>query len=553
MVEQKVPKKLPIGIQTFENIIQDNYLYVDKTKYLVELIDDGKVYFLSRPRRFGKSLTLSTFDALFSGKEELFRGLDAEEFFGRAEYRVSPVVRLDLSQVGASGGIDALEDGLKLQVMRNAERHSVAISALAMKHAQTAFDELLYRVFKALGPAVVLIDEYDKPVLDVMHDPAKAEDVRVVMRDFYTQIKAQDASLRFVFMTGITKFSKMGVFSAMNSLEDISMEERYGTMLGYTGGELENYFAPYIDEMAESCGYGREELLAEIRDYYDGFSFDGETMLYNPFSTLNLFRKKKFLNFWFETGTPSYIAQYMKDRKLTVDEFRGVGVSRDFAASPGAIENADAKSFLYQSGYLTLRPGVINDYSLDYPNHEVLASMSRLLTENILGSREEAESAAQRVKQCLYEGSVDGFVGMLNRLLAAIPYDDYERAARKTIEYRGYRMDAGEWLYRSTLLSYLIGMGLDVEAEPHTSGGRADMRIKFKGRVWIIELKVARGEAGAKKSADEAMEQISSKGYAERYEGAILLSCAIDDERRAITEYRTNAGKPFAVDCCGKA
>ncbi|MDR1979655.1 MAG: ATP-binding protein [Synergistaceae bacterium] len=542
MPEHKKPKKLPIGIQTFEKLRKDRYLYVDKTKYLVELIDAGSFYFLSRPRRFGKSLTVSAFDALFSGKKELFRGLDAEEFFERAEYRASPVVRLDLSQVGAHKGFETLEDGLKLQVIRNAERHSVAISALAMKHAQTAFNELLYRISEASGPAVVLVDEYDKPVLDVMHDPEKAEEARTVMREFYTQIKALDASLRFVFMTGITKFSKMGVFSAMNNLKDISMTDRYATMLGYTQDELERDFGLHIDRAAEKLGVSREKLLEQIKDYYDGFSFDGNSRLYNPFSTLNFFDEQAFNNFWFETGTPSYIAGYMKDKKLTVDEFRGRGVSRDFATSPGAIENATAESFLYQSGYLTLRPGVADDYSLDYPNQEVLTSMSRLLTENILGSRSEAESSAQNMKQCLYNGDADGAVQEFNRLLASISYDDFAGAAAKTIRLRGYKMDAGEWLYRSTLLSYLIGMGLDVEAEPHTSGGRADMRIKFKGRVWIIELKVAQGGAAAKKSADEAMEQILGKGYAKRYGNAIALSCVIDNEKRAITEYRTRGG-----------
>jgi hypothetical protein len=218
-------------------------------------------------------------------------------------------------------------------------------------------------------------------------------------------------------------------------------------------------------------------------------------------------------------------------------------VSSDFAASPGEIENATAASFLYQSGYLSLRPGTIDDYSLDYPNFEVLSSMSSLLADNILGSKDESSYSRRALRQSIIEGDADGVVAEFNRLLAAIPYDDYSAAARHAVKCGRLDMDAGEWLYRSTLLSYLIGMGLDVEAEPHSSGGRADLRIDFRGQIWIIEIKVAKDGASVVASADEAMAQIISKGYAERYEGATLLAIAIDNTRRAITEFRTNLSK----------
>jgi hypothetical protein len=302
-------------------------------------------------------------------------------------------------------------------------------------------------------------------------------------------------------------------------------------------------FDGYLDKTSVELELSRDELIAKIRDYYDGFSFDGKHRLYNPFSTLNFFDEPRFRNYWFESGTPEFIARYMKDRRLTVEEFRGVEVSRDFASSPGEIENATATSFLYQSGYLTLRPGRTLDYSLDYPNREVFVAMSSLLTANILGVAEVNNSQAC-FKQALLDKDASGVVAEFNRLLEAIPYDDYTGAAQKTVRSHRPEMDAGEWLYRSTLLSYLHGMGLDVEAELHSGRGRADMRVRFRDRVWVMELKVARGEAETKKSADEAMKQIVEMGYANRYEEAILLALAIDDERRCITEFRATATAP---------
>ena len=231
----------------------------------------------------------------------------------------------------------------------------------------------------------------------------------------------------------------------------------------------------------------------------------------------------------------------MKDRKLTVEQFRGFEVSRDFASYPGEIENSTAAGFLYQSGYLSLRPGLIDDYSLDYPNREVHSAMSALLTQNLLGA-ESSIGSGPLMKKFLMELDAEGVVEEFNQLLAAIPYDDYAAAASGAVRRGGLRMGPGEWLYRSTLLSFLYGIGLDVEAEPHTSKGRADMLVKFRGRVWVMELKVAKKGEDAGKLADAALSQIIEKGYADRFGDAVLLGLAIDDERRSIGEYRVKNG-----------
>jgi hypothetical protein len=379
------------------------------------------------------------------------------------------------------------------------------------------------------------VDEYDKPILDNLHDTEKTEAFRVVLRNFYTRIKAAGSHVHFVFITGISKFTKVGVFSAMNNLVDISMDGKYAAMLGYTEEELLSRFDGYIEETAVILGKTKDGIITELRDYYDGFSFDGATRLYNPFSTLNFFREPTFRNYWFESGTPSFIASYMKDRSLTVEQFRGLDVSKDFVSYPGEIETATAASFLYQSGYLSLRPGVIDDYSLDYPNYEVLSAMSALLTANILGGRAESEDSRRVFRRHLIAGDVSGVVEEFNRLLAAIPYDDYIGGAQSAA--RNFGVVAGEWLYRSVLLSYLYGMGLDVEAEPHTSRGRADILVKFRKRAWILELKVAKNGEYAGKSADACLAQILEKGYADPFDEAVLLGLAIDDKQRAITKY----------------
>jgi hypothetical protein len=530
----KLPK-LPIGIQTFEEIRNENYLYVDKTKYLIDLIDAGKTYFLSRPRRFGKSLTVSTFDALFSGKRELFHGLYAEEFFQRPDYAIHPVVKLDMSRLAVKQGIDGIFPSITRQLKRNAERHGVELSE-GLPH--DVFGELLVSIAKKKGAAVVLVDEYDKPILDLLDRPDESEKVRDILRDFYTQIKSEDESLRFVFMTGISKFSKMGVFSAMNNLKDISMKGEYATMLGYTEDEMSRYFKDYIEKTAVTMRKSQEEVVVQMRDYYDGFSFDGKTRLYNPFSTLNFFDDAMFKNYWFETGTPSFLAKYMKDRCLTVEQFRGIEASLNFASAPGEIEDATAASFLYQSGYLSLRPGRVLEYSLDYPNREVLVSMSSLLTANILGDRGAADASVSALRNALEKGDASGIVREFNRLLAKIPYDDYTASNKENFDIRYPGTNFGEWLYRSTLLSYLYGAELRVEAELHGHRGRADMVVECGGRVWVMELKVAKKGEDAGKLAEAALSQILEMGYAAPFENAESLGLAIDHERRRITEFR---------------
>ena len=374
--------KLPLGIQTFEKLRKDGNVYVDKTQYLVNLIDNGSIYFLSRPRRFGKSLAVTTFDSLFSGDKELFKGLYAEEFLNRVDFEPSPVIRLDMSKITTHQGIEVIEAELKYITIDLANRMGIEVPKKLSSGA--VFRSLITNTaLKENKKVVILIDEYDKPYTDFVNDPVMANKVRNLLRDYYVQIKANDEYIRFVFITGISKFAKFGVFSTLNTLTDISMMPEYAGICGYSEEEIIRCFPDYLDETAQSMNISTQELIDRMRHYYNGFSFDWnvETRLYNPHSTLSFFRKKMFFNFWINTGKSKMIAEYMIDRNLTVEEFRNFPVSFDFVDNPDDMDVSPPQGFLYQSGYLTLRPGINDDLSLDYPNTETLNAMSELITQ----------------------------------------------------------------------------------------------------------------------------------------------------------------------------
>ena len=300
---------LPIGIQDFVRLRQDNLLYVDKTARLLELIQNGQRYFLSRPRRFGKSLTLSTLDAMFSGRAELFKGLAAEEWVSKQAQNPSPVLRFDMSRLRQYSTGDELNEaiikGLEDYVFLN------NFEVKAEKKCSGTLLQVIYHLYKTHGQVVVLIDEYDKPILDNFNNLQRANEMREVLRSFYTTLKSCDEYLRFVLLTGISKFSKAGVFSAMNNLEDISMDRSYGDIAGYTQSELEKYFSEWLENAAEKMKLTHEELLENLKNYYDGFSFDGATKIYNPFSIMQCLKKGRLNNYWYVSGSPTFIIKYM--------------------------------------------------------------------------------------------------------------------------------------------------------------------------------------------------------------------------------------------------
>ena len=539
---EKKKLKLPIGIQTFEKLRAGGYVYVDKTKYLVSLIDTGEIYFFARPRRFGKSLTISTFEALFSGKKELFKGLYAEEFLNRQDFKPNPVIRLDMSRVTANKGIEGVEESILKLTGEAANKLDIKLSDTQL--TGVLLSELISAVAKKhKQKVVILVDEYDKPYTDFVNDSDMANKVRGVLRDYYIHIKANDEYIRFTFITGISKFAKFGVFSTLNTPKDISMSPEYAKICGYTEEEIIQYFPDYLEETARKMQISTSELIEKMRHYYNGFTFDSEakTRLYNPFSTLCFFDDKDFANYWIETGNSKFIADYMKHRNLTVEQFRNFPVSKSFARSPGDMDATPPEGFLYQGGYLTLRPGEIHPLALDYPNTEVLNAMSELVTQNMLQYRDESYSQCQTdLLTGLKNKNSEKVIGAFNRLLASIPYDDFMGAARQNISNNDYDMKPQEWLYRSSILSFLQGCGVVVSAEMHTNRGRADWVVSQRDNTWIIELKVASEGECPEKKAKEAYRQIIDKNYAKPYPGAMCVGLAIDDSLRQITHSVTN-------------
>ncbi|MDR3012720.1 MAG: AAA family ATPase, partial [Chitinispirillales bacterium] len=398
-------KELPTGLQVFEHIRKSGAVYVDKTDMIYNIVSGvRRQFFMSRPRRFGKTLLCYTLNALFSGKRELFEGLAISKTDWAWESY--PVIHLDMSKVDTAYGIDGIKKSLVSQIRDIAHEHKVNISEESLPGDM--LKRIILDTFEKHGkPAVVIIDEYDGPFLEFYNDPPMVEEIRNILRSFYSGLKANEPAIRFLFLTGISKFTKAGVFSKLNNLNDLSMDKKFGAMLGYTEEELQEYFSDRLDLVAKGRNMPVGELIDKIERHYNGFCFDGIQKVYCPFSILNFFESGEFLNFWMKSGSTKLIADYMKGRSLTVEQFRGMPVSLDFAHDPGEIESAPPESFLYQAGYLTLRDRTGDEFSLDYPNAEVLESMSELVYKNMINHNGEFVDLRTPLVTALVNGKSD--------------------------------------------------------------------------------------------------------------------------------------------------
>jgi hypothetical protein len=522
---------LPLGYQVFEKVRATRAVYVDKTAYLPGLPNLGQVVFCSRPRRFGKSLTVSTLDAFFSGRKDLFVGLAVEPFMHSPAFHSLPVIRLDMSSVAGSDSAESLKASLLSILNTNAERHNLGFWPKDADPAD-AFREMsaaLHR--KTRQQAVVLIDEYDAPVLRLVQQPGTIRDARLIdgtrslMQTFYAQIKAAEEHIYFTFITGVSKFSRMGVFSSLNNILDISLSPDYAAFMGITHAEMTKNFAFFIMRAAEKFGITPEELAERIKTHYNGFSFDGITRVYNPFSSLSFFTHQEFGNYWVESGSSSVIREFLKEKHLTVEQFRGMPVSRNFVSSPGEIEKTSPEGFLYQAGYLTLRKDRDGEFTLDYPNFEVLSTLSWFFVENLFPNERDADRIAVNTRKHFMAGNVPGIVEELNRLYASLSYLDYIQVERRK---------NGESFYRAMLLSFLSGAGIIVRSEEHNNLGRADIVAEYGGRTFVVEMKTVADASTATAGAEEGMAQIHKRDYGNKYRNPILLSLAVDEKNRKI-------------------
>ncbi len=480
-------KNLPIGIQNFEKLREDDQLYVDKTQTLFKLIRSGSYYFLSRPRRFGKSLLVSTLAALFAGKKELFQGLWIEEQYDWEQK--FPIVQLSFSNLGVK------EIGLVAAIRRELDRIA-ASHGISLTHESIAlsFQELLRQLSKE-NKVVLLIDEYDKPIIDYIDDLPQVDANRQTLRNFYSIIKDADKYLQFVLITGVSKFSRVSIFSDLNNLNDITLDPNYGTLLGYTQEELEFYFADRIDGLVSQQGITKEALLTDIREWYNGYSWLGRERVYNPFSILNFFSKGVFQNFWFSTGTPTFLIKILREGwHYSLDELDVGSTQLDFFD----IEEPDYRSLLFQTGYLTIKEQpTYNIYSLGYPNKEVKDSMLQYLIGAFsFRDRGDAAPTVLKMKKALDKADIDLFVSILNSLFASIP----EKIFRQR----------NEAAYHAIVYTTLSLLGYYIEAEVASGEGYVDAVVKTSDRIYVMEFKVG-------KTAEVAIAQIREKGYAEKY------------------------------------
>jgi Predicted AAA-ATPase/PD-(D/E)XK nuclease superfamily len=485
-------KNLPIGIQTLPKIREENYIYVDKTYLVHQLVTTGFVYFLSRPRRFGKSLLVSTLKELFKGNKSVFEGLWIENNWDWS--KSNPVLHFSFDsmsyiQLG-------LENALSQDLDKKASDFEIELSSSDFK---SKLKELIEKVSQKYGKVVFLVDEYDKPIIDFLEN-SKIEQGKIhrdILREFYGVLKSSDEYLQFVFITGISKFSKVSLFSHLNNLKDITLSPEYSTLTGYTQTELEENFEDYLAEIEIKLQITRETLLQQMKVWYNGYSWDGVNRVYNPFGTLNFLSDKVFRNFWFTTGSPKFLIDQMHE-KIVYDVENTIADSIEFESYD--IDNIGLIPLLFQTGYLTIKEldVMTGEMVLDYPNKEVRESMYHFLISDL--SRNPRRTATGRtiqdINKALQVRDLERVRVIINSILADLPSETFIKQT--------------EGLYHGLVHVIFSYLGVFVSSEVHSSIGRADAVVETANDIFIFEFKF-------NKTAQEAIEQIKKKNYAGRY------------------------------------
>jgi hypothetical protein len=501
----------PIGIQTFAKIRQGGYLYVDKTKYIYEVTHPGQYVFLSRPRRFGKSLLTSTLEAYFSGRKDLFKGLAIEKL--EKEWKQYPVLHFDLSDI-KKGTVEDFEDSVNSSLASMEETYGVVKTA---DNLATRFKELVERIYKRTGKqVVVLIDEYDAPLLTVLHDPERLEKMRTALQSFYSPIKKLDPYLRFVFITGITKFSQLSIFSQLNNLKNISMKPQYAAICGITQEELEDNFQEGIQTLGKEYKMTSEQVLAKLARTYDGYHFAHKSPgVYNPFSLLSAMDNCDFDNYWFSTGTPTFLVNMLKHFHADITKIDG---SEAFATDfDQPTENMQSiLPLFYQSGYITIKSydPIIDRYTLGYPNEEVKVGLMRILVPYYVHTNTlEAGNTVVQMYLALRKDDMDGCLKAMQEFVSTIPYQENTLKDAPTTE--GH--------FTAMLYVMFSLLNVYVESQVRNAKGRLDILIKTDTSIYVMELKM-NGDL------DKALRQIDEKDYTIPYQsdGRKVVKVAIN-------------------------
>jgi Predicted AAA-ATPase/PD-(D/E)XK nuclease superfamily len=485
-------KNLPIGMQALSDIREKNGIYVDKTQLVHKLVTSGKYYFLSRPRRFGKSLTVSTLKELYEGNEALFEGLWIHDKWDWS--KTNPVLYFSFDTFGY--GELGLAESLKSELNDMADAFDITLVKTDLKGL---FKELIQKLSKKHGKVVLLIDEYDKPIIDYLEqlDIEKAKVNRIILRDFYSVLKSTGNLLELVFITGISKFAKVSLFSHLNNLTDITLSEDYATLTGYTHEEVVHYFDDYLKRVETKLNISREDLLEKMRVWYNGYSWDGVTRVYNPFGTLNFLFDRVFKNYWFSTGSPNFLITQMRQHaRFDVEN----SVVNNTILDKYDIENIALIPLLFQTGYLTVKTldPMTGDMVLDYPNKEVRESMYQFLIDDLAKNayRTHTGHTIKELNQAFLTDNLPEVKKILNTLLADLPDEAF--------------VNQREGLYHGLIHLIFSYLGMFVNSEVRSSFGRADAVVQTLTDIFIFEFKF-------NKTAQEAFDQIIDTKYADKY------------------------------------
>ena len=518
-------QKLPIGEQFFARLRERNLLYVDKTEQIYHLMNLGTQVFLSRPRRFGKSLLTTTLKEIYLGNQSLFEGLWIED---KLDWQPRPVILINFNAV--SYRTQSLAQGLSEHLDELAQEVGLTLGADDYKEK---FRELI-RQLSGQGRVALLIDEYDKPITDLLENEDKVQENIAILKDFYSVLKSPEGEhLFFTLITGVSKYGKLSIFSDLNNLLDITLDPRFATLLGYTQAELEHYFSEYIDRLVATYNATRAEVLEQIAFWYNGYSWDGENRVYVPFSTLVFFEQQRFANHWFVTGTPTFLIRLLRNHQISAYELDELSADETLLDSAD-VENLSVFSLLFQTGYLTVktvRPSFLGDtFELGYPNHEVAQAFQRHLLADYLEQNVDriSNSMLRNLQKALATQNMEAFITIFQSVFAAIPNQLF-------LPQEAY--------YHSVVYLVLRLLGFTIHAEWPTNLGRIDAVLEADEAVYILEFKMT--------SSEVALQQIRAKEYAQPFLGGdktvILLGIAFDPAQRNIADWGQETHPPLTT------
>ena len=509
-------RNLPIGTQSFVKLREGNAIYVDKTKLIHQITSEGTYYFFSRPRRFGKSLLISTFIELYKGNKSIFEGLWIEN--NRDWSKSNPVIHISFEAL--SYVQMGLENAISARLNSIAEEYNIELST---DNYKAKFEELIQNLFSKYGKVVILVDEYDSPITNFLEDKniEKGKANRDILREFYGVLKNADSFLEFVFITGISKFSKVSIFSHLNNLRDITLNAKFSTLVGYTQAEIELYFDDYLQEVQTTLNLSREKLLNEMKIWYNGFSWDGINKVYNPFGTLNFLDQQVFRNFWFSTGSPRFLVDKMRMEILYDVENTVVD---SITLDKFDLDNIELIPLLFQTGYLTVKEMDVmtGEMVLDYPNKEVRESMYQFLISDLARNphRTNTGRTMRDLNKAFLEKDLETVKTIINSILADLPSETY--------------LKQSEGLYHGLIHLIFSYLGMLISSEVHSAQGRADAVVETPSDIFIFEFKF-------NKTAQEGIDQIKTKKYALKYQNSgkniVGIGVNFDNESKQIEDW----------------